>query len=409
MAPNLPEKPGPSRAARSLEHSASSLALKIDREAEPGLLTELPAGSRVAVRVAVVDWCPWTFPSTTTISAWLTTCPGCSGVGVCSSCSVSPGRRPSSGAAGTTMRRRRRRPARPRVRRPAGWRRRPGPPTPRPPPDRLHADPRGDRRPVPRRRHQRPQRARRERRRAQRHPVQLRLVDGTAEGVPMTIEPRPSRRHGGAPLARRGRLRVALRPRGPATRCTPRASRTRTTCAACRSPTPTAWSRSTASSRPPTRAGGRTSTSRSTRAWTATTDAANADRHVAGRPARGRRRRGVRHRRATSRACRTSPRLAGERQRLRRRRRRLAAGDGHRRRHRRVHGRPRRRRRPDRRVDRWRRWRPPTRSVTITTRRMPRQAYGGCRCVVRTASASSRLAAAGSARRRGARRRATGR
>ena len=40
--------------------------------------------------------------------------------------------------------------------------------------------------------------------------------------------------------------------------------RTRTTCAACRSPTPTARSRSPASSRPATPAAGRTSTSRST-------------------------------------------------------------------------------------------------------------------------------------------------
>ena len=51
-----------------------------------------------------------------------------------------------------------------------------------------------------------------------------------------------------------------------ATRCTRRASRTRTTCAACRRRATTGSSSSRACSRPATRAAGRTSTSRSTRA-----------------------------------------------------------------------------------------------------------------------------------------------
>ena len=252
------------------------------------------------------------------------------------------------------------------------------------------AHPRGDGGTVPRRRLQRSQRARRERRRAQRHPVQLRLVDHRRRG--RAADDQPHRCSTPQPAAPRSPARPSTcgtATARAATRCTRRASRARTTSAACRSPTPTAWSRSRASSRPPTRAGGRTSTSRSTRASTRPRPVARRTR---------RRRSPCPRTRATAVYA-----TAGYEQSVQNLAQTSLAsdnvfgddggvsqlatvtGDVTER----VHGRPRRRRRPDRRVDRWRRWRPPTRSVTITTRRMPRQAYGGCRCVVRTASASS--------------------
>ena len=109
---------------------------------------------------------------------------------------------------------------------------------------------------------------------------------------------------GCAPLAGRRGLPLALRPRGPLLAVLGRRRPTRTTCAACRRPTPTGGSRSPASSRAPTRAAGRTSTSRSIRRWPRPPAPASR-RHVAARPARGRVQRGLRHRRATSRASRT--------------------------------------------------------------------------------------------------------
>ena len=89
-----------------------------------------------------------------------------------------------------------------------------------------------------------------------------RAADDPDEG----LRPQRRRRHR---ADGRGGLRLALRPRRRATRCTtPRSPRTRTTCAASRRPTPRAGSSSPASSRRRTPVAGRTSTSRSTRAWT---------------------------------------------------------------------------------------------------------------------------------------------
>ena len=81
--------------------------------------------------------------------------------------------------------------------------------------------PGGDRRALPRRRLERPRRADPERRRAQRHPLELRLVDDGRRGRPADDQadhPRRGERLRAA--GRRGRVRLALRPRRAATRCT---------------------------------------------------------------------------------------------------------------------------------------------------------------------------------------------
>ena len=92
------------------------------------------------------------------------------------------------------------------------------------------------------------------------------VVERYGRGRPRDDQAHGARQRDGRRAGRRRRLPVALRPRRARTRCTRRAPPTRTTCAACRRPTTTVRSRSRASSRPRTRAGGRTSTSRCTRA-----------------------------------------------------------------------------------------------------------------------------------------------
>ena len=91
----------------------------------------------------------------------------------------------------------------------------------------------------------------------------------------------------------RRRLRLALRRAREATRCTRRVSRTRPTCAGSRSRTPTVWSRSSRSSPPATRGGGRISTSRSIRLWMRSRIRPR-DRHLPGGPARRRQQHRVR-------------------------------------------------------------------------------------------------------------------
>ena len=163
-----------------------------------------------------------------------------------------------------------------------------------------HRDPRGDRRPVPGRRLERAQRADRERHRPQRHHAAASAsASGVAEGVPLTIDADGARHRRRRRAARRRRgLPVALRPARAATRCTPTASPTRTTCAASRRPTADGTvDLHQHLPRRRTRAAGRTSTSRSTRASTTATDGQRQAAHLAARPARGRLRRGLRHRR----------------------------------------------------------------------------------------------------------------
>ena len=93
----------------------------------------------------------------------------------------------------------------------------------------------------------------------------------TAEGIPLRIRMKVYDLNGddATVLSGAGGLRVALRPRRARYSMYSEAmQRTRTTCAACRRPTRRAGSSSPASSRRRTPDGGRTSTSRSTRAWT---------------------------------------------------------------------------------------------------------------------------------------------
>ena len=105
--------------------------------------------------------------------------------------------------------------------------------------DWLHrGDPRGDRRAVPGRRLQRRQRAHRERHRAQRHPVELRLVHHGAEGVPTTVKLTVVDARSGHARWPARRSTSGTATATATTRCTRRPPRTRTTCGACRRPTP---------------------------------------------------------------------------------------------------------------------------------------------------------------------------
>ena len=104
----------------------------------------------------------------------------------------------------------------------------------------MQPDPRGDGRAVSRRRIERPDGAQRERRRSQRHPIELRRPE--RHGRRRAAHDRADDRVGLDVRAagRTRRVPLALRPRPAATRSTPPASPTRTTCAACRRRTPTA-------------------------------------------------------------------------------------------------------------------------------------------------------------------------
>ena len=130
--------------------------------------------------------------------------------------------------------------------------------------DRMRVgDPRRDRRALPRRRDERRERAHRGRHRAQRHHVELRIVDHDDRRHPARAGAHdPGRRR----RARRCRARPCTSgtaPRRASTRCTRARSPTRTSCAACRSPMPTARSGSRPSCPAATTAVGRTCTSRS--------------------------------------------------------------------------------------------------------------------------------------------------
>ena len=92
-------------------------------------------------------------------------------------------------------------------------------------------------------------------------------ASGVAKGVPLTIRLRSWTPPTGRSGARAPPSTCGTATSTAATRCTPRASPRRTTCVGCRRPAATGRSPSPASSRRPTRDAGRTSTSRSTRAW----------------------------------------------------------------------------------------------------------------------------------------------
>ena len=131
---------------------------------------------------------------------------------------------------------------------------------------------------------------------------------GTADGVP--LHDRTDGRRTRATAARRWpapRSTCGTATATATTRCTPSAPPTRTTCAACRRPTPTASSRSPASSPRATRVAGRTCTSRCTRASPRRRRRATTG-HVADRPPGGRLQRRVRDARLRAERAQPGPR-----------------------------------------------------------------------------------------------------
>ena len=339
-----------------------------------------------------MDSSPWKI----TISAWPTTCRSCSaGAASCSS-SAWPARWCSSAAAATTMPARRRRLA---ARRPARARRprelvdrddSRRPPRPRPATSASCArDPRGDRRSVPRRRVERAQRCspRAASCAATSGPASARRPT-VAEGVPVTInltlldtDRRAARRSPARPCT------CGTATARAATRCTPQGVEDENYLRGVQESDADGVVTFQTIFPPPTRAAGRTSTSRCTRASTRPPAAAtlNATSQVA----------------LPEDACAAvyategyeqsvaepRPDVAGDRQRVQRRRRGLPAGDRHRRRRQRLRDRPERVRRPDRRVDAvvaaaaWRRW---TSAGPVTStpalRRGPRPGCSSASC-----------------------------
>ena len=133
---------------------------------------------------------------------------------------------------------------------------------------RRRRHPGGDRRPLPGRRVQREERAERERRRAQRHPLVVRLLDDDRAGRSADDPAHAGRGRRRHPGRGRGGVPVALQPGRPVLHVRPGGDRRELPARRPGVRRPTAPSRSPASSRPATPGAGRTSTSRSTRAST---------------------------------------------------------------------------------------------------------------------------------------------